>query len=86
VGAVFEAKRDQVDALARFEATFAGAITGMLLMLLMEFKAINDSLGHAAGDDLLVESGLAAGAPRPLRRRLTGQRRSGTCHPRRDDR
>jgi diguanylate cyclase (GGDEF)-like protein/PAS domain S-box-containing protein len=30
--AEFEAKRDQVDALARFEATFAGAITGMLLM------------------------------------------------------
>jgi diguanylate cyclase (GGDEF)-like protein/PAS domain S-box-containing protein len=30
--AEFEAKRDQVDALARFEATFAGAITGVLLM------------------------------------------------------
>jgi diguanylate cyclase (GGDEF)-like protein/PAS domain S-box-containing protein len=30
--AEFEAKRDQVDALARFEATFAGALTGMLLM------------------------------------------------------
>jgi diguanylate cyclase (GGDEF)-like protein/PAS domain S-box-containing protein len=30
--AEFEAKRDQVDALARFEATFAGAVTGMLLM------------------------------------------------------
>ncbi len=29
--AEFEAKRDQVDALARFEATFAGALTGMLL-------------------------------------------------------
>jgi diguanylate cyclase (GGDEF)-like protein/PAS domain S-box-containing protein len=32
--AEFEAKRDQVDALARFEATFAGAIIGMLLMSL----------------------------------------------------
>jgi diguanylate cyclase (GGDEF)-like protein/PAS domain S-box-containing protein len=30
--AEFEAKRDQVDALARFEATFAGALTGMLLV------------------------------------------------------
>ena len=30
--AEFEAKRDQVEALARFEATFAGALTGMLLM------------------------------------------------------
>jgi diguanylate cyclase (GGDEF)-like protein/PAS domain S-box-containing protein len=30
--AEFEAKRDQVEALARFEATFAGAVTGMLLM------------------------------------------------------
>ncbi len=30
--AEFEAKRDQVQALARFEATFAGAVTGMLLM------------------------------------------------------
>jgi len=29
--AEFEAKRDQVEALARFEATFAGALTGMLL-------------------------------------------------------
>ena len=28
----FEAKRDQVEALARFEATFAGVLTGMLLM------------------------------------------------------
>ena len=30
--AEFEAKRDQVEALARFEATFAGALAGMLLM------------------------------------------------------
>jgi diguanylate cyclase (GGDEF)-like protein/PAS domain S-box-containing protein len=30
--AEFEAKRDQVAALARFEATFAGALTGMLIM------------------------------------------------------
>jgi diguanylate cyclase (GGDEF)-like protein/PAS domain S-box-containing protein len=30
--AEFEAKREQVDALARFEATFAGALTGMLLI------------------------------------------------------
>jgi diguanylate cyclase (GGDEF)-like protein/PAS domain S-box-containing protein len=30
--AEFEAKRDQVDALARFEATFAGSLTGMLLL------------------------------------------------------
>jgi diguanylate cyclase (GGDEF)-like protein/PAS domain S-box-containing protein len=30
--AEFEAKRDQVDALARFEATFASALTGMLLL------------------------------------------------------
>ena len=30
--AEFEAKRDQVEALARFEATFASALTGMLLI------------------------------------------------------
>jgi diguanylate cyclase (GGDEF)-like protein/PAS domain S-box-containing protein len=30
--AEFEAKRDQVEALARFEATFAGALTGMMLV------------------------------------------------------
>jgi diguanylate cyclase (GGDEF)-like protein/PAS domain S-box-containing protein len=30
--AEFEAKRDQVEALARFEATFASAVTGMLLI------------------------------------------------------
>jgi diguanylate cyclase (GGDEF)-like protein/PAS domain S-box-containing protein len=30
--AEFEAKRDQVEALARFEATFTSALTGMLLM------------------------------------------------------
>jgi diguanylate cyclase (GGDEF)-like protein/PAS domain S-box-containing protein len=30
--AEFEAKREQIEALARFEATFAGALTGMLLI------------------------------------------------------
>jgi diguanylate cyclase (GGDEF)-like protein/PAS domain S-box-containing protein len=55
--AEFEAKRDQVDALARFEATFAGALTGMLLMdlegcILDSNPAIQELLGYS-GDQLL---------------------------------
>jgi diguanylate cyclase (GGDEF)-like protein/PAS domain S-box-containing protein len=55
--AEFEAKRDQVDALARFEATFAGALTGMLLMdldgcILDSNPAIEELLGYR-GDELL---------------------------------
>jgi diguanylate cyclase (GGDEF)-like protein/PAS domain S-box-containing protein len=47
----FEAKRDQVEALARFEATFAGAHTGMLLMeldsrILDSNPAIQELLGR----------------------------------------
>ena len=50
--AEFEAKRDQVDALARFEATFAGALTGMLLMdldgrIIDSNPAIQKLLGHS---------------------------------------
>ena len=53
--AEFEAKRDQVDALARFEATFAGALTGMLLMdldgrILDSNPAIHELLGYSAED------------------------------------
>jgi diguanylate cyclase (GGDEF)-like protein/PAS domain S-box-containing protein len=55
--AEFEAKRDQVDALARFEATFAGALTGMLLMdldgcILDSNPAIQELLGYR-GEELL---------------------------------
>jgi diguanylate cyclase (GGDEF)-like protein/PAS domain S-box-containing protein len=54
--AEFEAKRDQVDALARFEATFAGALTGMLLVdlkgcILDSNPAIEELLGYG-GDEL----------------------------------
>jgi diguanylate cyclase (GGDEF)-like protein/PAS domain S-box-containing protein len=50
--AEFEAKRDQVEALARFEATFAGALTGMLLMdldgrIIDSNPAIQKLLGHS---------------------------------------
>jgi diguanylate cyclase (GGDEF)-like protein/PAS domain S-box-containing protein len=53
--AEFEAKRDQVDALARFEATFAGALTGMLLMdldgrILDSNPAIQKLLGRSHGE------------------------------------
>jgi diguanylate cyclase (GGDEF)-like protein/PAS domain S-box-containing protein len=53
--AEFEAKRDQVEALARFEATFAGALTGMLLMdldgrILDSNPAIQELLGHSHGE------------------------------------
>ena len=51
----FEAKRDQVAALARFEATFAGALTGMLLMdldgrIIDSNPAIQTLLGRTAGE------------------------------------
>lgn len=53
--AEFEAKRDQVDALARFQATFAGALTGMLLMdldgrIIDSNPAIQQLLGHSFGE------------------------------------
>ncbi len=49
--AEFEAKRDQVQALARFEATFTGALTGMLLLdldgkIIDSNPAIEQLLGH----------------------------------------
>jgi diguanylate cyclase (GGDEF)-like protein/PAS domain S-box-containing protein len=51
----FEAKHDQVEALARFEATFAGALTGMLLMdldgrILDSNPAIQELLGRNHGE------------------------------------
>jgi diguanylate cyclase (GGDEF)-like protein/PAS domain S-box-containing protein len=53
--AEFEAKRDQVEALARFEATFAGALTGMLLMdldgrIIDSNPAIQKLLGQSHGE------------------------------------
>jgi diguanylate cyclase (GGDEF)-like protein/PAS domain S-box-containing protein len=53
--AEFEAKRDQVDALARFEATFAGSLTGMLLMsldgrIIDSNPAIEKLLGYEHGE------------------------------------
>jgi len=53
--AEFEAKRDQVEALARFEATFAGALTGMLMAdldgrILDANPAIQELLGHGLED------------------------------------
>jgi diguanylate cyclase (GGDEF)-like protein/PAS domain S-box-containing protein len=49
--AEFEAKRDQVEALARFEATFASAVTGMVLIdldgrVIDSNPAIQQLLGH----------------------------------------
>jgi diguanylate cyclase (GGDEF)-like protein/PAS domain S-box-containing protein len=53
--AEFEAKRDQVDALARFEATFAGSLIGMLLMdldgrIIDSNPAIQELLGYSHGE------------------------------------
>ncbi len=53
--AEFEAKRDQVEALARFEATFAGALTGMMLMdldgrIIDSNPAIQKLLGLSHGE------------------------------------
>jgi diguanylate cyclase (GGDEF)-like protein/PAS domain S-box-containing protein len=53
--AEFEAKRDQVEALARFEATFASSLTGMLLMdldgrIIDSNPAIEELLGYNHGD------------------------------------
>jgi diguanylate cyclase (GGDEF)-like protein/PAS domain S-box-containing protein len=52
--AEFKAKRDQVEALARFEATFAGALTGMLTSdlegrILDANPAAQELLGYGAG-------------------------------------
>ncbi|MDP9293061.1 MAG: EAL domain-containing protein [Actinomycetota bacterium] len=67
----FEAKRDQVAALARFEATFAGALTGMLLMDLEgrirdSNPAIQKLLGHTHGE---LEGRLASEFVHPEDRR-----------------
>jgi diguanylate cyclase (GGDEF)-like protein/PAS domain S-box-containing protein len=53
--AEFEAKRHQVEALARFEATFAGALTGMVMTdldgcILDANPAIQELLGWDAGE------------------------------------
>jgi len=53
--AEFEAKREQVEALARFEATFAGALTGMVMSdldgrILDTNPAFQELLGHDAGE------------------------------------
>jgi diguanylate cyclase (GGDEF)-like protein/PAS domain S-box-containing protein len=53
--AEFEAKRDQVEALARFEATFTGTLTGMLMTdldgrILDANPAIQELLGYDAGE------------------------------------
>jgi diguanylate cyclase (GGDEF)-like protein/PAS domain S-box-containing protein len=53
--AEFEAKRDQVSALARFEATFANALTGMVLLdldgrIIDSNPAMQDLLGRTRGE------------------------------------
>jgi diguanylate cyclase (GGDEF)-like protein/PAS domain S-box-containing protein len=58
----FEAKREQVEALARFEATFAGALTGMLLIdlegrIVDSNPAMQELVGH---DGPQLEGRLAA--------------------------
>jgi diguanylate cyclase (GGDEF)-like protein/PAS domain S-box-containing protein len=65
--AEFEAKRDQVEALARFEATFASALTGMVLIdldgrVIDSNPAIQALLGHSHAE-------------------LAGRRLSGFVHP-----
>jgi PAS domain S-box-containing protein len=66
--AEFEAKRDQVQALARFEATFANALTGMVLLdlhgrILESNPAIQKLLGYTHEE--LAGKRLRASCPRP---------------------
>jgi diguanylate cyclase (GGDEF)-like protein/PAS domain S-box-containing protein len=65
--AEYEAKREQVDALARFEATFAGALTGMLLI---------DPEGRIVDSNPAMHELLGYG-----REELEGRRVDGFLHP-----
>ena len=70
--AEFEAKRDQVQALARFEATFANALTGMVLLdlhgnILESNPAIQKLLGYTHEE--LAEKRLSSFVPASDRRK-----------------
>ena len=69
----------------RLERTVAGGSTVQLLIIdLDHFKNVNDTLGHAAGDALLVEAAhrlLAALPPRAFVARLGGDEFAVICPP-----
>ena len=74
--------RRAIDAAQRYERRFA-----VLFIDLDRFKVINDSLGHDAGDMLLVEiGGRLRDALRVERRRGAARRRRIRRHPRRSRR
>ena len=87
--AEFEAKRDQVEALARFEATFAGALTGMLMAdldgrILTPTPRSRSSWATPRGPARPPRLGVRPPrGPRPRARRLPGrERRRGVAAPR----